>query len=292
MTTALFFALCSNFVFSFASTRFTRYTARTNALWMNCMKALVALAASIIAVLVTQKFDNFSATNVSLLLTSGFIGLFVGDLFMLESMKLLGTARMLMMFGLTPFLTGVGSFLIFDTRLKWQVWIGVLFMLACLFMLAFEKYKASGHWHIRGVTFGFLAVTLDATGLLITKYCFTQTAELHPFQVNLIRVVGACIGFGLVHAFYQRIPIWSTLKSWGRRDQVEVLTSSFLGTFLSLFFFLTAISMGPLAVISSLAGTGPLFAEMIDSYQNKKWPHPYWWVAFTFFLGGIGFFNL
>jgi len=291
MTTALTYALFASLFFSFASTRFTIYTNRTDALWMNCMKALVALVACTLAILITQKFDNFTTTNVTLLLISGFLGLFVGDLFMLQSMKELGTARMLMMFGLTPFLSGVGSYLVFGSALPVKSWIGVLFMLGCLFLLAFEKYKAHGHWHIRGVALGFVAVTIDATGLLITKYCFTQSAELHPFQVNFVRVSGSLIGFALVHFLYRPIPIIKTLKSWSRRDQMEVIGASFMGTFLSLYMYMKSISMGHLSVVSSMSGTGPLFAEMIESYQKKKWPHPFWWGAFSCFLIGIYFFT-
>lgn len=291
MLETLAYAVTANLVFSVASLWFTDFARSVNPLWINAAKTVVALTVSAIALLFIRDYLFFDFKLMGLLAVSGLVGLCIGDLFMLEAMRIMGGSRMVMMFGLTPFITGVGSYLFFGSTLSLNLWIGVSFMVACLFFLSFERFKTSGEWQIRGLAAGVIAVFLDSIGLLITKFTYNEHQSFHPFQVNFQRSVGAVIGFIFINYFFRKIHLTSVFLKMETPNRTKVIAASFLGTFLSLSFYLKAISLGHLSIVSSISGTGPLFTQIFECAREKKWPHYLWWIAFTCMCMGFWFFS-
>lgn len=291
MLSTILFALAGNLCFSIASLAFTEYARRVTPLWMNATKALVAL----IALTLTVPLIGLTVWHWHLglvLAASGMLVLCVGDLFMLFAMRELGSSRMVMMFGLTPFLTGAGSWLLFGSGLSLASWVGVTLMVACLFCLSLERYRSSGRWQLRGLLLGLLAVVLDAGGLILTKRCFMEWPELHPVQANFFRAVGAGVGFLLMNQFYRPVELRRHFAALSGREAAYVVTASLLGTYVSLLFFFKAMSLGHLSVVSSVAGTGPLFAEAILSVRTRTRPTLLWFLALGFMSVGFALFGL
>ncbi len=81
---------------------------------MNSFKAFVALIAFWITVFVFKSWINPDIKTIIALISSGCIGLMIGDIFMLHAMKDLGASRMLMIFGLQPFFLGIGGYFLFN----------------------------------------------------------------------------------------------------------------------------------------------------------------------------------
>jgi drug/metabolite transporter (DMT)-like permease len=287
---ALIYALLGNLSFSFASLGFTEFARRISAQWMNTFKAVVSLLATVLVIFLFQIKLPAMTWDLWFLLVSGLLGLCLGDFFMMKAMHDIGGSRMVMMFGLTPFLTGVGSWYFFGSQLNGMVWLGVVLMVLCVSMLSLERYKVSGAWHLRGVIFGLLAVLLDAAGLIITKNALSET-HAHPLVVNLLRLLGALVGFVLMDRFVHKIHLKAEFLKLNVKDRWRVTLFGLLGTFVSLQFYLTAVSMGHLSVVSSVAGTGPLFTQIFESLKEKKWPHPLWFAAFLCMVGGFWCFT-
>lgn len=280
LVTTLGYALAANLTFSLASVWFTDISRQISPIWMNTCKAIVAFFLSLMTLMFLEVPLVGSTSIILMCAFSGFIGLFIGDLFMLYAMREIGGARMLMIFSLTPFLTGIGSYFLFQSTLQMTIWIGVLFMALCLYFLSLEKYKTSGQWQLTGIFLSLLAVFLDACGLLITKYAFTEVTALHPFELHLYRCGGALIGFVLYNFLYEKIRFTHLLKKASREMKIKAFSASALGTFLSLFFYLKAVSMGHLSLVSSLSAVGPLFTQIYVSTRERKWPKIYFWLAF------------
>ncbi|MCB0369571.1 MAG: DMT family transporter [Bdellovibrionales bacterium] len=291
MIQVLTYSLLANLSFSFASVYFAIFSKKISVLWVNTVKAIVCFI-FLIGVLIFNKGHltaNFQ--EVVFLVISGFIALCIGDLFMLEGMKILGGSRVVMMFGLTPFFTGIGSYFLFQSTLSLNAIYGVAFMIACLLLLSFERYKAFGQWHLRGILMGVVAVFLDNMGLLLTKASFNQNPQLHSLEANLYRVFGALLGFMLINFTYRRIDLKNKFIQISSKDKVLVILASFFGTFLSLYFYLKSVNLGHLSIVSSMTGTGPLFTEIFESIRTKKAPHPLWWLAFVCFIVALYFFT-
>lgn len=286
-----YFAFAATLCFAYASTIFTEFSRKISPFWMNSFKAFVALAAFSITVIATKSWIEPDLKSVLAFLTSGCIGLMIGDIFMLHAMKDLGAGRMLMIFGLQPFFLGIGGYFLFNQTFSPIIFLGVAFMLACLFTISLETYKQSGSWQIRGLMFGLIAILLDAAGILLTRYGFDTTPGINSIQVNAVRCVGAIIGFFLVYFTREKIeffPVWRPLT---RGEKFRIVLGSLMGTYFSLMLYLTAVSRGQLSVISSVTVTGPMFASAFECFRYKKWPSLYLLVAFFFFIGGFLIFT-
>lgn len=292
----LFFALGATLCFAYSSTIFTEFARKITPFWMNSFKAFVALAAFWITITLTGSWIKPDLHTVIALLSSGCIGLMIGDIFMLHAMKDLGASRMLMIFGLQPFFLGIGGFFLFNQSFSLLNFIGVIFMLCCLYTISLESYKKSGSWQLRGMILGLIAILLDAVGILMTRFGFDTTPGISSVQVNGIRCIGAVAGFFLVNYLYypkaeqvQFKPEWNQLS---KNEKTKLVIGSLGGTYCSLMLYLHAVSKGQLSVISSVSVTGPMFAGIFECVRSRRFPSLYLLAAFIFFIGGFLIFSL
>lgn len=287
----LFYALGATLCFAYSSTIFTEFSRKASPFWMNSFKAFVALAAFWITVLLFNGWMPLTPKTIIALVSSGFIGLMIGDIFMLHAMKDLGASRMLMIFGLQPFFLGIGGFYFFGQKFSVMNFVGIILMLCCLYTISLESYKKSGTWQLRGMLFGLIAILLDAIGIFMTRYGFDSTPGVSSILVNGIRCIGAVLGFFIVNYFYhkkeERISLNPEWRGFSKKEKWRLVIGSLGGTYFSLMLYLTAVSKGQLSVISSVSATGPMFAGLFESIKARKFPSLYLMVAFIFFIGGF-----
>lgn len=286
----LFFALAATISFSYASTIFTEFSRSITPEWMNAFKAVIALIFFSLTLFFTNVWITPVETSVYALLASGLLGLMIGDMYMLKAMRDLGASRMLMIFGMQPFFLGLAEMFIFGKDFLPINFLGGALMLGCLYTISFENYKKSGSWQIVGLTYGIVAILLDGTGLLLTKYAFNTTNGITSIQVNVIRCIGACAGFLLYHYSVKRLPLVNTFKKLPPNKKVRLLIGSIGGTYLSLMLYLQAISMGLMVQVSSITITGPMFAQIFECINQRKLPNRLVFLAFSLFAGGFYIF--
>lgn len=287
----LFYALGATLCFAYSSTIFTEFARKVSPFWMNSFKAFIAFIAFWITVILFKHWTPTNLPTILSLISSGFIGLMIGDIFMLHAMKDLGASRMLMIFGLQPFFLGLGGFYFFNQQFSMMNFVGSFLMICCLYIISLESYKKSGSWQFRGMFFGFIAILLDAIGILMTRYGFESTAGINSAQVNAIRCIGAVFGFFIINFFYYKKPEQVTLNpSWNnftKNEKWRLILGSLGGTYCSLMLYLVAVSKGQLSVISSVSVTGPMFAAFFECLKSKKLPSIYLIIAFMFFISGF-----
>lgn len=290
-----FYALGATLCFSYSSTIFTEFARKISPFWMNSFKAFVALIAFWITLLLLNNWVTPNIQTLIALISSGCIGLMIGDIFMLHAMKDLGASRMLMIFGLQPFFLGIGGYFFFNQNFSLMNFIGVIFMLACLYTISLESYKKSGNWQLRGMMLGLIAILLDAVGIFMTKFGFNSSPGISSAQVNAIRCIGAVLGFFIInYAYYKKEdqisfkPTWSLLT---KNEKIRIIIGSIGGTYCSLMLYLIAVSKGQLSVVSSVTVTGPMFAGIFECVRSRKFPSLYLFVAFIFFIGGFIIFS-
>ncbi len=291
----LIYALLATLCFSYSSTIFTEFARKISPFWMNSFKAFVALVAFSMTLLLVQDWTAPDIKTMIALLSSGFIGLMIGDIFMLHAMKDLGASRMLMIFGLQPFILGVAGYYLFSQNFSVMKFLGVFLMLCCLYTISLESYKKNGHWQFRGMLFGLIAISLDAVGVLLSRYGFEATPGISSAQVNFIRCVGAVVGFFIINSTFHRTeghvsfqPVWSGLT---KNEKFRIIMSVLGGTYCSLMLYLIAVSKGQLSVVSSVNVTGPMFAGLFECVRSRRRPSFYLLLAFTFFIGGFIIFS-
>lgn len=286
----LYYALSATLCFAYASTIFTEFARKVSPFWMNSFKAILALCAFVITTISLGHWITPSFRAASALLLSGCIGLMIGDIFMLKAMTLLGASRMLMIFGLQPFLLGIGGYFFFQQSFSLLNLLGLLFMTLCLFTISLEHFKKNGSWQLEGLIAGLIAICLDAIGIFLTRYGFEETKGISSVEVNAIRCTGAVIGFLFIYFFKEKISFNPTWKSFTKSEKKRIVIGSLLGTFVSLILYLTAVSKGKLSIISAVSVTGPMFASVFECIRYQKLPNSYTIISFLFFLSGFFIF--
>jgi len=280
-------ALGSNLLFSSATLIFANYSRHVSVLWMNTVKALIAITFFFLSTLIFSQFHPISNTSLILLLLSGALGLGVGDLFLFSAFKSIGPGRTLIFYGMEPVILGIFGFFLFGQELNPQKFWGIFFFLICFFIFSIESRKTKGSWEIKGLLMAFTGVAFDAVGILLTRMAFEATSGLESFEVNFYRFAAALFVFFLISRFYRPIHLIEKFKRLSWRQRTYVFVGCFMGTFLALLLYLRAIKTGHLATVSGIAITSPLFATLLECVIAKKWPSKYLWFALASFVVGF-----
>lgn len=283
------YALCANLSFALGSVFFAHFSRRFSSLWMNCVKANVGLFCFLIVILLTSGFHDISPVNFAIFFISGFLALGIGDLFLLEAFKQLGPGRTMVLFGFQPLIIGGLSFIFFNQVISGERIYAVIFLILCLLTFSYEIRKRTGQWDVKNIGIAFIAILIDAIGVIISRYAFNMNEEITAFEGNFYRCFGAVCAYILI-SFFKPIKLVETFKSLSRKTIGYVILGAFLGTFLSLAFYLQAIKTGHLASISAISITAVMFASLFESIWEKKMPSKFLFIAFVFF--GVGMWIL
>ncbi len=283
------FALCANLSFALGSVFFAHYSRRVSSLWMNCVKALVAVFCFFIAIIATSGFHSISTLNFLIFFLSGFLALGIGDLFLLESFKRLGPGRTMVIFGFQPLIIGSLSYIFFGQTISSEKLFAVIFLILCLLTFSLEIRKRTGTWEVKNLLIAFAAILIDAIGVIITRYAFNMNDSINGFEGNFYRCLGALFAYFCL-SFIMPIHLKKIFMSFSRSSKFYVCLGAFLGTFLSLGFYLEALKTGHLASISAISITAVMFASIFESIWERKKPSVFLLIALIFF--GIGMWIL
>ncbi len=285
------FAIASTTCFAAASLIFAEIARKISPLWMNAFKAAGALALFATTALAFNLWIPLSRDVTLALIASGVLGLAIGDIFLLTAYARIGAARTLILFGFQPFFLGIAAYFLFDQAFNWVKVVALLFFLLCLFTFSLEKFRQEGHWELLGLLAALIGVMFDNCGLLLSRWAFEQVPDLSVIQTNVWRCGGAFAFFLL----FGRVRAVGWRRGWSRLDtrwRSLALFSVFLGTFLSLLFYLTAIKIGHLASISAVGMAGPMISSAFECEYYRRRPSRYLLVALIFYLIGFGVLTL
>jgi drug/metabolite transporter (DMT)-like permease len=254
------------------------------------LKAGITLVALVVTIpFFVSEFHLGAFGSLALLALSGFVGLTLGDFFLLSAFTRIGTARTLILFGFQPVILGYAATLLFQQTFGLEKLGAVLALVLCLMIFSYEGYKRYGSWELGGLSLAMFGVFLDAMGILLTRWGFEMAPSMGAMEGHLYRSAGAVLGFIGVQLIWPFQPI-KRLKALSNRDKKILVFSCLGGTYLSLLLFLGALRIGHVASVTAIAITGPLFATIFECIRQKSWPSKHLWVALLLFC--LGFFWL
>ncbi len=277
----------SNFSFALASIFFTYYSKKLTPLWMNAFKSSATFIFLIITVPLFIPLQLSSHQTSYGLLLSGAIGLGVGDLFLFRAFYEIGAARTLILFGFQPLFMAISSHFFFDQNIQYNHAIAIVLMMICLFLFAYENKKDNGTWQVMGLLYALIGVLLDTSGVIISRLSFDQSPDLHPLWGHMFRTSGAVLFFILFSKLVKPIPLFTTFFTQPNKDRMLLMASAFVGTYLSLYFYLSGIKIGHVASLTAISVTCPLFASLFEHIYAKKFPSRILMLAFFIFIFGI-----
>jgi drug/metabolite transporter (DMT)-like permease len=194
----------------------------------------------------------------------------------------MGAARTILFFGLQPFLLAGWAALQFGQPITIESLASMLLLLCCLGMLSLENFKKKGHWELVGMGLALLGIILDAGGVVLSRWGLDLAPHVPVAEAQFFRSFGAVAGF-VVMSFWVPLRLVPRMRTLSRRDRWMVLTASLAGTYVSLMFYLSAIKIGHLASVSSIAAAGPLFTSVVEHLYKREPPSRYFVAAITFF---------
>ena len=123
------YAISANFCFALGTMAFTHFTNKASSAWMNLFKASVACVCFFLAASIFEEWMILNAKSYGLFFISGFIGLGIGDYFLLRSFSVLGPGRTLMLFGFQPIFLGIMGKIFFDQEVELSKFFAILFFI-------------------------------------------------------------------------------------------------------------------------------------------------------------------
>jgi drug/metabolite transporter (DMT)-like permease len=289
-TLAYYLALGSTLAFSFASLLFADIARKISPLWMNVFKASLAWVCFGITSLIVG-WAVIGPKAAAGMFASGVLGLGIADVFLLYAYARIGAARTLILFGFQPLLLSVEGHFLFHQDMSWGALVAVVFFMACLFTFSLERFRHEGHWELIGLAAALIGTLLDNSGVVLSRWAFDATPALSAFQANLIRSTGALMFFAVFGRF-QKVHFVAGWKKLGARGQRLAFLAAFLGTFVSLCLYLTAVKIGVLGSISALGAAGPIFTSIMECIYLRRMPNRFLSIALGLFVIGFLILNL
>jgi drug/metabolite transporter (DMT)-like permease len=276
----------ANLAYSTASMVYTIYAKRFSSMWINQVKVLVAFVAFVLAMFVSQKMVAIGTYPLMLLLLSGFAGLCIGDIFLFRTFTTLGTGRSLVLYSFQPLMVGIYGYFFLNQLFSLNQTLAVICMMICIFIFMLERNRSTGSWDMRSFMWAFLGITLDAIGVMLTRSAYEIEPTLETFQVNVIRCLGAIVGFLLIGP-KSYVTVFKDVIALRKRDQSLLIASAICGCFLSLSLYLAALKYAHVGTLTSIAITGPVWVSLLECVYYRRWPNLFLLGAFAFFLTGF-----
>lgn len=279
-------AIGANLAYSTSSMVFSLYARRFSSMWINQVKVFTAFLAFVLAMLISGRMVPMSGYSTVMLFLSGVAGLCLGDLFLFRAFTTLGAGRSLVLYSFQPLMLGIYGYFFLAQTFSMNQTLAVVCMIICIFIFMLERNQATGSWDIKSFFWAFLGITLDAIGVMLTRSAYESDPNLETFQVNVIRCVGALVGFLLISP-KSYLNVAKDVIGLKKRDQSLLFGSAITGCFLSLTMYLAALKYAHVGTLTSIAITGPVWVSLLECVYYKRWPNFYLLAAFSFFLTGF-----
>ncbi len=220
------------------------------------------------------------------LLLSGFLGFTLADLFIFYSFSKNGPARTMIFSSFSPSIIAVYSYFILGKTLPAQKVVGLFFLLLCLMFIALER-RNRGNVSLRVAVLAIIGINIEALGVVFTKKSFMVMPDLSPFTANLYRVGVAVVILGVLNSIKG---VKFGIKDLGWDIKGRVAISTFLGTFMALYFYLYAIShYNHPSIIAGIGSLAPIYASVYEHWRDKKRPNRYFVGAIASMICGVLF---
>ena len=254
LATAVSWAACAMF--------FTSASRRIGAFSMNTWRVLFGTALLFVlhAALAGSLFPDASSRQWALLVVSGAVGVFVGDLFLFQSYVDIGPRLGLLLFNANPFFTAIIAWPLLGEKLGALAWLGMAVTVGgTLWVLSEENpggLPRSRH-HARGVLFAVLAALCQSIGFVIAKPAITGDGGLDPLAASLIRVGTAVVCFWGVSLLRGELPrVLRDVRN--RAAMLYLLGGAITGPSIGIWLSLTALKLVPAGIAATLMALMPV----------------------------------
>lgn len=193
--------------------------------------------------------------NLKIISLSGFIGMFLGDLFLFKAYNMIGARVTMLIMALSPIIVSIIDFLFLGVTLfPIQIFAILITCLGIiLVILKTEDKKISLGFSVKGLFYAFLATLGQSLGVILTKLGSTTYDSLATSQIRL----------GVAIFFFGAVVLYEGKA----RETIKMITSKkalsllLIGTFFSVFgiaALIEAFKSANASIASTISSTSPI----------------------------------
>ncbi len=211
-----------------------------------------------------------TAANWIWLLTSGFIGFVLGDMFLFQAYVEIGSRISLLVMSSAPPLTAIIGYFFMGERISLLAALGMLIAMSGIALVILSRNtddkKIKLSHSAKGLAYAFIGALGQALGLIFSKY---GMGSYNPFAATQIRVIAAIIGFGAVITVSKN---WNKLNSAVKDHNSMKLISlgAFFGPFLGVSFSLLAVQYTATGIVSTITSLSPILIIPLSILMFKE----------------------
>jgi len=188
---------------------------------------------------------------------SGFIGMFLGDLFMFESFVLLGARITTLIMTLVPVVTALSAWVILGETLSGMEMLAILLTVGGILLVMY--YKGMGGVKkdiipLKGVLCAIGGVMGQALGMVFSKIGVEGYDPIASTQIRLIVAIAAFIILITVKGKWSEVG--RGIKDVNAMKWIGI--GSFFGPFLGVAAMLVALKYASAGIVSTLSSTSPI----------------------------------
>lgn len=193
--------------------------------------------------------------NLKIISLSGFIGMFLGDLFLFKAYNMIGARVTMLIMALSPIIVSIIDFLFLGVTLFPIQIFAILITCLGIILVIFktEDKKISLGFSVKGLFYAFLATLGQSLGVILTKLGSTTYDSLATSQ---IRLGVAIFFFGAVVLYEGKAR--ETIKMITNKKALSLLL---IGTFFSVFgiaALIEAFKSANASIASTISSTSPI----------------------------------
>lgn len=252
-------ALSVSVCWSISSTMFERSGKRVGSLSVNYLRLIFAfIMLGVYGLLSKGAFLPLDAGSQQWfwLSLSGFLGLFIGDLFLFQSLTILGSRLSMLVMTFSPAMTAVLGALFLNENLHVRQWMAILLTMSGIFIafVGLNKGRLNFKMPLKGFLFALGGALGQAMGLIASK---KGMGDYDPFAATQIRIITGLVAFTLFILVLKR---WGGLRKAiaDAKTLRDITIGSFFGPFLGVALSMYAITKTETGIASALMALTPL----------------------------------
>ena len=218
---------------------------------------------------------------------SGFIGFFLGDLFLFKSYTIIGSRTAALMMSLAPMLTAVISWFFLSETLSFKNIIAIVISVSGI-IIAISSRKMKLNYPAKGLLLAFGGAVGQAVGLILSK---KGMGHYDPVAATQIRALFGFLSFGI---------LITVLRRWGKLSKdvthssalKSVTVGAIFGPFLGVALGLFSIQHTKTGIASTLMGLVPIFIIVPSAIMFKEKIKPQQVIGAIVSIAGASLFFL
>ncbi len=188
---------------------------------------------------------------------SGFIGFFLGDLFLFQAYVEVGTRISLLIMASSPPLTALLEFIFLKEKLDVISLLGMLITIlgiAIVILSKEEGKKIKINHSKKGLICAFLGALGQAIGLIISRI---GMENYNPLAATQIRIIAGVIGFNILIIFLKKFKqVKIALKD--KKAMQEITIGSLFGPFIGVTLSLVSLQYTSAGISSTISSITPV----------------------------------